>query len=100
MSGKFGIAFILICALFIQLVAFNAYESNRVARPSSQNGSVLTATSASPCSVDRHFNVSAGASKPDANFGLSGTQPGIDAGFQVTVCKGVSIPNPVTPGGK
>ena len=100
MSGKFGIAFILICALFIQVVAFNAPESNRIVSPASQNGTVLTDTSASPCSVDQHFNVSAGASKPEANFGVGGIQPGIDAGFQVTVCKGVSIPNPATPDGK
>lgn len=100
MAGKFGIAFILVCTLFIQSVAFNASGSNLGLNPSGQNTTVLNTAVSSPCSVDQDFYVSSGVSKPDPNFGVSPIQPGIDAGFKVPVCKGVSVPDPNAPGGQ
>src|SRR4051794_23057239 len=100
MSGKFGIAFILICTLFIQAVVFSTSGSNPVENPANQSTIVTNSAVTSPCSVDPAFNVSTGVIKPDASFGVGVTQPGIDAGFRVAVCKGVSVPNQPTSGGK
>lgn len=106
MSGKFGIAFVLICTLLIQMVALNTSTSNLAATrasvsvPAGQSTTVLANATATDCTVDPKFYVPGGASKPDANFGVGGAQAGVDAGFHVAVCKGVSTANPITPGGK
>lgn len=101
MSGKFGIAFVTACALFVQAVLFNTSSADSPAAVSvGQSPNVSNNIVTSPCSVDQHFYVSSGTARPDASFGVNAVQPGIDAGFQVKVCKGVSVPDLATPGGK